>query len=79
MSKYANYLLDLGAEVRERALEARRMRDESPAGSEHRTFQSGRLMALTEVVGLMQHQAFVFEIPLEELRLNGLDPDRDLI
>ena len=79
MSKYANYLLDFGTLLRECANEARQMRDESQAGSEQRMFQSGRLMALYEVVSLMQHQAKVFEIPLAELRLDGIDPNRDLL
>jgi len=34
---------------------------------------------LYEVISLMQHQAEVFEIPLADLALEGLDPERDLI
>jgi hypothetical protein len=71
--------LDFGTLVRESAIEARRMRDESQDRSEQRIFQSGRLMAFYEVISLMQHQAAVFEITLAELRLDGINPDRDLL
>jgi hypothetical protein len=49
MSTHENYLYDLGLEVRQRALDARRQRDAAPVGSEDRTFRSGRVMAFNEV------------------------------
>jgi hypothetical protein len=36
-------------------------------------------MAYYEVISLMQHQAEAFDLPLSDLALFGLDPDRDLI
>jgi hypothetical protein len=78
MSKYANYLFDLGFEIKAYALEANRERDAAPPGSPEREFHSGQLMAFHRVVSLMQQQAEGFEIPLSEIRLDGIDPDRDL-
>jgi hypothetical protein len=76
---HKNYLFDLGLLIKERALEARRKREKSPSGSLEREFDSGRLMAFNEVISIMQQQAEGFEIPLSDLRLNDIEPDRDLI
>lgn len=78
MSKYENYLFDLGALLKERALEARDEREESPDGSLNREFHSGRVMAFNEVISIMQQQADGFDIPLAELHLDGFEPDREL-
>jgi len=82
---YANYLRDLGYLLRERAEEAARdsrsirakRRVEERTASD--AFVEGLSQALYEVISLMQHQAEVFEIPLADLALEGLDPERDLI
>ena len=37
-----------------------------------------RVMAFNEVISIMQQQAEGFEIPLAELRLDDIEPDRDL-
>lgn len=42
-------------------------------------FDRGRLSALHEVVSLMQQQAQAFGVPLADLGLEGVDPDRDLL
>lgn len=73
----ALYLRDLGALVKERALEARRAKDEAK-GDEGYDVQLGRLMALQEIVSLMQEQAASFEIPLEQICLDDIDPYDDL-
>ena len=78
MSKHAYYLFDLGFNIKERAVDARRERDRLPQGSAEREFQSGRLLAFNEVISIMQQQAEGFDIPLAELRLDDIDPDRDL-
>ena len=44
-----------------------------------REYRRGRRMAYVEVVSLMQQQAVAFEIPLTELSLDGIDPERDLM
>ncbi len=36
-------------------------------------------MAYYEVVSLMQNQAISFGLPLEDVGLHGIDPDKDLI
>jgi hypothetical protein len=43
------------------------------------SFESGYLMAFSYIIGLMQQQAEAFGIPLEELRLEDIDPDKDLL
>ena len=76
--KHKNYLYDLGLLLKERALEARRQRDELPLESLDRTFQSGRVIAFNEVISIMQQQAGGFDNPLSDLRLDDIEPDRDL-
>jgi hypothetical protein len=76
--EHENYLFDLGAVIKERAFEARRERDGLPSGSLEREFQSGRVIAFNEVISIMQQQAEGLGIPLSDLRLDDIDPDRDL-
>ncbi len=72
------FLRDLGDLIRAEALKSK---DEyrSARGSEDEAFRSGRLMAYYEVVSLMRSQAEAFGVPVEALRLDGLDPERDLL
>lgn len=76
--KYKYYLEDLGYLLREQALEAKARRD-AAQDKDDRLFHSGILLAYYAVISLMQQHAAGFDIPLEELRLDGLDPDRDLL
>jgi hypothetical protein len=76
--KHENYLFDLGPAIKERAIEARRQRDGLPPGSLAREFQSGRVIAFNEVISIMQQQAEGLGIPLADLRLDDIEPDRDL-
>lgn len=76
--KHENYLLDLGVILKERALDARRQRDVLPMESSDRSFQSGRVIAFNEVISIMQQQAKGLGIPLTDLRLEDMEPDRDL-
>jgi hypothetical protein len=75
MSTHANYLRDLGFELRRQAAaataEARARPDDA--------FAQGQAHALYSVVSLMQQQAQSFGLPLRELALDGLDPERDLL
>ena len=75
---YRNYLFDLGYEIKRYALEVRRERDAAPKDSEERAFNSGQLLAFHRIVSLMQQQAEAFGIPLADLRLDDVVPDRDL-
>jgi hypothetical protein len=79
MSAHKEYLFDLGLEVKLRALEAQRGRNATPPGSEERAFHSGRVMAFNEVISIMQQQAEGLGIPLADLRLDDIVPDRDLV
>ena len=75
---HKDYLFDLGLLIKERALEARRQRDASPAESLEHEFQSGRVIAFNEMISIMQQQAEGLGIPLSDLRLDDIEPDRDL-
>jgi len=79
MSSHQDYLFDLGFEIKLLAREAKRERDAAPEGSEARTFNNGRLLAFHRVVSLMQQQALGLGISLADLRLDDIDPDRDLM
>jgi hypothetical protein len=72
------YLLDLGRLVSERASDAKHDK-EAATGAEDGAYAAGRLMGLHEVVSLMQEQAVAFGIPLKDIGLEGIDPERDLL
>ena len=79
MNKYQSYLYDVGLDLKERALKAKEERDAAPPGSEDRTFHSGRVMGFNEAISIIQQNAQGLEISLAELRLDDIDPDRDLV
>jgi len=74
---YANYLLDVGRELRESAEAAKREAD--AAAGDDQPFSLGRSSAYYEVISLMHQQAIAFGLPLAEVGLQGIDPDRDLL
>jgi hypothetical protein len=80
VESYKYYLEDLGYLLKEYALEAKQ------AFEAHRTsrdedhyFYMGQLLAYHRVISLMQQQAVGFGIPVEDLRLDNIEPDRDLV
>jgi len=75
---HRHYLRDLGYLVKERALAARQ-RERQAKGSDAHEFESGYAMAWYEIASLMQGQAVAFQLPLADLALDGLDPDKDLL
>ena len=83
--EHSYYLRDLGYWLRERAQaatsEARSRRAKRPGNKRtfEDTFADGRAAAYYEVLSHMHNQAGIFEIPLSDLALEGLDPERDLI
>jgi hypothetical protein len=78
MSAHRDYLFDLGMELKQIAQQARRERDAAAEGSRDRLFHEGRLLAFHRVISLMQQQAEGLGIPLADLRLEDIVPDRDL-
>jgi hypothetical protein len=71
------YTLDLVVLLKDKALKAKA---ESGAASSHdRDYMLGRLMAFHEVISLLQQQATAFGIPLADLGLHDIDPERDLL
>ena len=78
MSTEANYLRDLGCLLRDAAREAKRDAD-SARGTKNKEWKSGYSFAYMEVISLMQQQADAFGLPLENLALDGIDPERDLL
>jgi hypothetical protein len=75
---YRNYLFDIGLLLKEEALQARAQR-ETHRGSSLESFYCGQLLAFHRAVSLMQQQAVAFQIPLEDLQLKEIDPDKDLV
>jgi hypothetical protein len=75
---HRSYVFDLGYLLREHALEAKQA-VRGAKGTDDEAFQSGRLMAYYEVLSLLVSQARAFELPIEDLHLCGLEPDRDLL
>ena len=73
-----NYLVDLATLLKELAKDAKADKDASRDGCD-RAYHVGRLMAFHEVISLMQQQAGSFCIPLKDIGLEGIDPERDLV
>jgi hypothetical protein len=74
---HKNYLFDLGYLLREQALEAKAAY-EAAKGTDDEAFQSGQRTAYYAVMSLLVSQAESFQLPIEDLHIEGLDPDRDL-
>jgi hypothetical protein len=75
---YRNYLMDLAVLFREEALTAKRELDEH-RDTEDKNYYIGQLIAWHTVISIMQQQAVGFEIPLGEIKLDGIEPERDLL
>lgn len=77
LTRYKYYLLEFGDWIKIYALEEvkdRRMTFSSTS----RAYYDGLASAYHDVISLMQQQAEAFDIPLRELKLHDIDPDRDL-
>jgi hypothetical protein len=77
--KYRHCLHDVGAALRDRALEASQRKRSVARGSPEYEFASGRLLAFNETISILQQYAEGFAIPASELQLENIEPDRDLI
>lgn len=71
---YQNYLRDTGLLIKELALEAKQQ-----AGEKGSDFSIGYMAGFHRIVSLMQQQAEAFDIPFEEIGLDGIDADEDLV
>jgi hypothetical protein len=76
--KLKNYLFDLGQLVKEHAMGAVAER-EKHRGQPVQEFYDGYVLGFHRIVSLMQQQALAFGIDLKELKLDGIEPDRDLV
>ena len=75
---HKNYLYDLGYELRDRALQAKDAAAKA-RGTKDEEFERGRAWAYYEVLSLMVMEAESFQLPIDDLHMDGLNPDRDLI
>ena len=76
-SKYQLYLYDLGLLIKEYALEAKARANEKTG--EDRAFERGIVFGYMNVMGVIQDEARAFGIGLDELQLDGFDPERELL
>lgn len=74
---YHNFLQDVGALLRARALAAKV--DRNRASGEQRLFEQGRLFAYLETISLLQQELDAFGIERAEMQLDGIEPERDLL
>jgi len=74
MDVFENYCHDLGQLIREMALEAKQ-----DYVSKETDFAAGYMAGFHRIVSLMQQQCVAFGVPLEKSRLDGIDPDKDLV
>jgi hypothetical protein len=70
---------DASFELRRRASEAIGERAEHAQGTPDWMFQAGRVMAFNEAISLIQQTALGLGIPLSDLGLADIEPDRDLV
>lgn len=74
---HAEYMREIGYFIRELAKGAKL--DVAAASEDERAFSQGRLMAYHEVISLLREHALYFRLHLEDISLEGFDPDRDLL
>jgi hypothetical protein len=73
-----NDLLDLGLLVKEYGMAVVAER-EKHRGQPAQEFYDGYVLGFHRVVSLMRQQATAFGLDLKALKLDGIDPDRDLV
>lgn len=77
LPRYRAFLSAIGTFIKEDALQAKKGAEES--SDSDRLFHRGELFAYYRVVSTLQQQALPLDIPLEELELADIVPDRDLL
>lgn len=71
------YLRDIGALLKEMAFRAKL--EAVSASEEERDLTLGRLMAMHDVISLMQQQADAFGLDAKDVGLEGISPEKDLV
>jgi hypothetical protein len=71
-----NYLLDLGLILRESAVQARQ-RATAAHGTAEEAYEEGRANAYHEVATLILKRAAASGLPVEDLRMEGFDPNSE--
>ena len=74
----AHYLADLGALLKQEALDAK-THASGEIGKTGHQFALGRLTAYYEVLSLMKQQADAFGIDARQLSLQGFDAEQELL
>jgi len=74
---YKYYLQDPSFLLKERALEAKK--DWKNASDEDEAFAAGYLTAYHHVLEMMKNQAISFNINEKEIKLDDINPDKDLL
>jgi len=77
LARYRAFLHVIGTFIKEDALQAKKDADEN-SDSNH-LFHRGELHAYYAVISTLQQHATPQGIPLEELELDDIVPDRDLL
>lgn len=76
INKYKLYLEDLGALFKEHALNAKEKLVQ--AEGKEKEFDQGVLYAYYRILSMMQQQAVAFDIDLKEVKLDDINPDKQL-
>ena len=74
---YKNYLQDLSFLLKERALEAKK--DFKKASDDNQAFAAGYLAAYHDILDIMKNQATSFNIDEKEIKLDDINPFKDLL
>jgi hypothetical protein len=77
LARYRAFLHVIGTFIKEDALQAKKDADES--SDSDRLFHRGKLHGYYAVISTLQQHATPQGIPLEELELDDIVPDRDLL
>lgn len=76
VDRYRLFLRTIGSFIKEDAFRTRK--DAEDSSDSDRLFHRGKLQGYYAVISTLQQQAKPLGIPLEELLLDDIEPDRDL-
>ncbi len=76
IDKYKLYLEDLGVLLKEHALDAKERLLRSQG--KEKEFDQGVLFAYYRILSMMQQQALAFDIDLGKIKLDDINPDKQL-